>query len=105
MHEIERLKIRIDDLTMHMTASVTALQRISEILQEVLAVEDSSISLQSIGCPNLVLIPLKEVGITTVWQVIQHTENELLSIRNFGQTKMNILHQRLVAHGYSVKAE
>ena len=90
---------------MHMAASVTALQRISEILQEVLAVEDSSISLQNIGCPGLVLLPLKDVGITTVAQVIQRTENELLGIRNFGRTTMNILHQQLVAHGYSVKAE
>lgn len=105
MYEIERLKIRIDDLMMHMTASVTALQRISEILQEVLAVEDPSASLQNIGCPGAVLIPLRAVGITTVQQVTQRTGDELLSIRNFGQTKLNYLQQCLAAKGYKLKAD
>ena len=105
VYEIERLKIRIDDLLLHMTAGVTAIQRISEILQEVLAVEDASSSLQSIGCPGSALLPLRDVGITTVQQVTQRTENELLSIRNFGRTKLHYLQQCLAAKGYKLRAD
>ena len=105
MHQIERLKMRIDELATHMATTVTALQQMSEILQDILAVEDVPDTLESIGCPNSVVLPLKWVGITTVGQVIRRTEDELLSIRNFGKTKLQLLKDCLAAKGRGLKAE
>jgi DNA-directed RNA polymerase subunit alpha len=58
-------------------------------------IEDLELSVRAFNC-------LKRAGITKVGQVLEMSETELLTVRNFGQKSLDELRQRLVARGYIV---
>jgi hypothetical protein len=48
---------------------------------------------------------LKRSQITTVGQLLQMSEEELLGLRNFGQKSLQELHEKLASHGIIVPDE
>jgi DNA-directed RNA polymerase alpha subunit len=100
---LERLQTCVDLLATQMTESASTLRRLSQILSDMQAKEDVPDTLVSIGCPRGVTLPLERCGVTTVGQVICRTTEELLQVRNFGETKVNKLKECLAAKGWSLK--
>ncbi|MBE7451933.1 MAG: hypothetical protein HS111_24525 [Kofleriaceae bacterium] len=48
---------------------------------------------------------MERLGILTVGQLVSRTEQELLSAKNFGQTSLNEIKQRLEERGMRLKAQ
>lgn len=59
-------------------------------------IEDMDLSVRSYNC-------LKREGVTTVGQLIERTEEDLLDIRNFGQKSIDEVKQKLQEMGLSLK--
>jgi len=59
-------------------------------------IEDMDLSVRSYNC-------LKREGVTTVGQLIERTEEDLLDIRNFGQKSIDEVKQKLIDMGLSLK--
>lgn len=63
-----------------------------------LPIEDMDLSVRSYNC-------LKREGVTTVGQLIERTEEDLLDIRNFGQKSIDEVKQKLAEMGLSLKTK
>jgi DNA-directed RNA polymerase subunit alpha len=59
-------------------------------------IEDMDLSVRSYNC-------LKREGVATVGQLIEHTEQDLLDIRNFGQKSIDEVKLKLIDMGLSLK--
>ena len=59
-------------------------------------IEDLDLSVRSYNC-------LKREGVTTVGQLIERTEEDLLDIRNFGQKSIEEVKQKLAELGLGLK--
>ena len=57
------------------------------------AIEELSLSVRAYNC-------LKRSGLMTVGQVLEKSEDELLTLRNFGQKSYDELKERLIEFGY-----
>jgi len=46
---------------------------------------------------------LQRLGVTTLGELTQRSEAELLAIKNFGQTSLNEIKRQLGAHGLTLR--
>lgn len=99
----EELRSCVDITADQMLRCVVALRSLSVILADMQARERVPDLLSSIGCPVRVCSALSAVGITTVGQVICRTEEELLSVRDFGESSLRKLKECLSRKGWSLK--
>ncbi len=65
---------------------------------ENLPVDDLELTIRSQNC-------LRNAGIVTVGDLVQHTERDLLCIYNFGRRSLNDVKDGLARNGFSLKAE
>ena len=68
----------------------------SELLQK--SIEDLELSVRAGKC-------LQRIGMRTFGDVIKKSESELLQMRNFGQTSLVEIKQKLSAYGLGLRAE
>jgi len=66
----------------------------NELLEK--SVEDLELSVRAGKC-------LEKLNINTFGDIIKNTEQELLHVRNFGQTSLNEIKQKLASYGLSLK--
>jgi len=78
---------------------MAAVEQNPELEQKLMAsVEELDLSTRSRKC-------MDRLGIKTIGELIQHTEEELLATPNFGTTSVNEVKTKLSALGLSLKAE
>ncbi len=58
-------------------------------------VQELDLSVRAVNC-------LESANITTVAQLVQHTESDLLKVRSFGKTSLREVKRRLAEHGLSL---
>ena len=78
---------------------MAAVQHSPKLEQKLMAsVEELDLSTRSRKC-------MDRLGITTVGELVQHTEEELLATPNFGITSVSEVRTKLSALGFSLKGE
>ncbi len=72
-------------------------QAVDEDLKKKLqmTIQDLDLSVRAMNC-------LESANITTVAQLVQHTESDLLKVRSFGKTSLREVKRRLAEHGLSL---
>ncbi len=60
-----------------------------------MTIQDLDLSVRALNC-------LESANITTVAQLVQHTESDLLKVRSFGKTSLREVKRRLAEHGLSL---
>ncbi len=66
--------------------------------------EQYNMSLDSLNLPSRIYNCLSKAGLTTVGEVLERSEEELLEIRNFGEKSLSELYDVLMEHGVDVAA-
>jgi DNA-directed RNA polymerase subunit alpha len=99
LEEIEQLLARYD-LGLGEGEGLEAAARLDPALREKLqrSVETLDLSTRCRKC-------MERLGVTTLGQLIRHTEKELLAVPNFGNTSLNELKTKLAAVGLALKSE
>jgi DNA-directed RNA polymerase subunit alpha len=76
--------------------------------QKVLSEEEQAVLKKPVADLNLSVRARKcmnKLGITTLGELIERTADELLEIKNFGQTSLNEVREKLAAHGLKLRGD